>query len=61
MPVGVRRHAEEQESRMATRSYAGTTEAKELPAGLDWVNTSSPLTLKALRGKIVLLDFWTYC
>lgn len=46
---------------MATRSYAGTTEAKELPAGLDWVNTSSPLTLKALRGKVVLLDFWTYC
>ena len=25
----------------------------------DWIN-SKPLTLKSLRGKIVLLDFWTY-
>ncbi|MFH4316790.1 thioredoxin-like domain-containing protein, partial [Acinetobacter baumannii] len=25
-----------------------------------WLNTDRPLSLAALRGKIVLLDFWTY-
>ena len=46
---------------MAERSFEGTVEAKELPDGLDWVNTAKPLSLADLRGKIVLLDFWTYC
>jgi sugar lactone lactonase YvrE len=27
---------------------------------LDWLNVDRPLTLGDLRGKIVLLDFWTY-
>ncbi len=27
---------------------------------MDWLNVDAPLTLKALRGKVVLLDFWTY-
>jgi DNA-binding beta-propeller fold protein YncE len=36
-------------------------EAPEFPAGKEWFN-STPLTLaKELRGKIVILDFWTYC
>src|SRR5665647_1302199 len=39
----------------------GTTNAPEFPAGLDWLNTSTPLRLKDLHGKFVLLDFWTYC
>jgi thiol-disulfide isomerase/thioredoxin len=34
--------------------------APEFPAG-SWLNTAGPLSLKALRGKIVLLDFWTFC
>ena len=34
--------------------------APEFPAGLDWLNSPRPLTLSDLRGKIVLLDFWTY-
>ncbi len=34
--------------------------APEFPAGLDWFNVAAPLSLKALRGKVVLLDFWTY-
>lgn len=44
----------------ATPSYAGTVPAPEFPAGLDWINTPQPLQLGELRGKIVLLDFWTY-
>lgn len=46
---------------MTTRSYVGTVEAKEVPEGLDWLNTTAPLHLRDLRGRIVLLDFWTYC
>jgi cytochrome c biogenesis protein CcdA/thiol-disulfide isomerase/thioredoxin len=33
--------------------------APALVAGGDWIN-SKPLTLKQLRGKVVLVDFWTY-
>jgi DNA-binding beta-propeller fold protein YncE len=29
------------------------------PAGADWINTPQPLSWKQLRGKFVLLDFWT--
>lgn len=32
----------------------------ELPPKFPWLNCDQPLTLKALRGQIVLLDFWTY-
>ena len=33
--------------------------APELIAGGEWFN-SPPLTLEALKGKVVLIDFWTY-
>jgi DNA-binding beta-propeller fold protein YncE len=32
-----------------------------LPEGLEWLNTAGPLELADLRGKFVLMDFWTYC
>ncbi|MDE2023535.1 MAG: redoxin domain-containing protein [Gammaproteobacteria bacterium] len=42
-------------------SLAGTVTAPAFPPGLDWINTGGrPVTLKELRGKVVLLDFWTY-
>ena len=40
--------------------YAGTVRAPEFPVGVEWFNTE-PLTVRRLRGKVVLLDFWTYC
>ena len=33
--------------------------APELNGGIAWLNTGKPLTLKELKGKVVLLDFWT--
>ena len=35
--------------------------APELDGGAGWLNTAGPIRLKDLRGKIVVLDFWTYC
>ena len=37
------------------------TRAPELRGAGGWINTESPLTLAGLRGKIVVLDFWTFC
>ncbi|HEY3317029.1 MAG TPA: hypothetical protein VGK50_01215 [Coriobacteriia bacterium] len=34
--------------------------APDFLEGLDWIGTSRPLGLPDLRGRIVLLDFWTY-
>ena len=34
--------------------------APEIAGGRGWLNTDKPLTLAALKGKVVLLDFWTY-
>ena len=32
-----------------------------LEGGVGWINTGGPIRLDELKGKIVLLDFWTYC
>lgn len=40
---------------------AGRVQAPEFPAGMQWLNTKHPLSLRDLRGKVILLDFWTYC
>lgn len=36
-------------------------QAPDFPLDVDWLNVEQPLTIQALRGKIVLLDFWTFC
>ncbi len=43
------------------QTYVGKVNAPEFPVGLDWLNTDRPLTMRELRGKIVLLEFWTFC
>jgi thiol-disulfide isomerase/thioredoxin len=35
--------------------------APSLDGGIEWINTAGPIDLKQLRGKFVILDFWTYC
>jgi len=39
---------------------AAKIHAPELTGGRSWLNTDKPLSLAALKGKVVLLDFWTY-
>lgn len=34
--------------------------APEFVGIVNWLNTDAPLTLESLRGKVVLIDFWTY-
>lgn len=45
---------------MVGSTFAGSGPAPDFPSGLDWVNVERPLTLADLRGRVVLLDFWTY-
>jgi thiol-disulfide isomerase/thioredoxin len=33
----------------------------DFPDGVEWINTDGKLQLEDLKGKLVLLDFWTYC
>lgn len=44
---------------MAT-TFAGKVNAPDFPPGLSWLNVERPLTLADLRGRLVLLDFWTF-
>ena len=46
---------------MTSRSFAGKVNAPEFAPDLEWLNTNRPVAMSDLRGKIVILDFWTYC
>lgn len=41
--------------------YATRVPAPSLEGAGEWLNTAGPLDLRDLRGKFVILDFWTYC
>ncbi len=46
---------------MSPRKYSGSVRAPDFPAGMEWLNSEGPVSMEDLRGKIVVLDFWTYC
>jgi thiol-disulfide isomerase/thioredoxin len=39
----------------------GRVRAPELRGAGGWLNTDHPLALRDLRGRVVVLDFWTFC
>lgn len=41
------------------KSWAGKDPAPAIPTGVTWFNVPRPLTLAELKGRMVLLDFWT--
>ena len=43
------------------QSRPASGKAPELEGGVGWLNTDKPIRLEDLKGKIVLLDFWTFC
>lgn len=51
--------AESEEKNMITNRKM--IRAPELDGGTGWLNTDRPIYIKNLKGKVVLLDFWTYC
>src|SRR6266513_3503468 len=54
-------HAAIQEGKSKMPEYEGKVNAPEFPEGMEWLNTERPLSIRQLKGKVVLLDFWTYC
>lgn len=43
------------------RPFVHRVRMPEFPNDMPWLNTAGPLRLSDLKGKFVLLDFWTYC
>ncbi len=48
-----------QPAKGAASPFAQRFVARPFPEGLQWINTPRPIQLQELRGKFVLLDFWT--
>ncbi len=50
-----------QEGKSKMPEYEGKVNAPDFPEGMEWLNTDRPLSIHQLKGKVVLLDFWTFC
>lgn len=41
--------------------FLGKVNAPDFPPDMDWINVEAPISMKDLAGRIVILDFWTFC
>src|SRR5215212_5698187 len=55
MAQGVSMSAQERSTQERAR-----VRAPEITGGRGWLNTDKPLSIAGLKGKVILLDFWTY-
>jgi len=60
LALAVPRMVEAQDD-MSKPPFSRRIPVQPFPEGLKWINTAGPIELGSLRGKFVLLDFWTYC
>jgi len=50
-----------QEEPVEQHPFSFRTQAPGFEGAVDWINTGGPIEVEDLRGKFVILDFWTYC
>jgi thiol-disulfide isomerase/thioredoxin len=50
-----------QDAEATKNPFPGRFPAPSLDGGTEWLNTAEEINIQDLRGKVVLLDFWTYC
>ncbi len=48
-------------SMIPEKQLDGEVNAPDFPSDLPWLNTDRPYSIHDFKGKIVLLDFWTFC
>jgi thiol-disulfide isomerase/thioredoxin len=41
--------------------FPNRRKSPSLDGGIEWINCGGPISMQQLRGKLVILDFWTYC
>ena len=52
--------SDEQQPDTQPEEPQGPIPAPDLDGATEWFNVAAPISIAQLRGKVVLLDFWTY-